>query len=236
MKNKKILGILIISVLIAGVSFSINRCYNDNDHEARVTIHFQRNDFVSQKSLSPKKIIDMILESIGTPAYAVIGWSNIHGDLTLKVTSPSFSEMTYAIPASAVTYTLTVPASVNVTFEITSFTLDGDVSTNWGGHTTQNLLPGEQNIEIKMIPMTQITSAGGSTSLDVYWESTAYVTSYKIYRSNNASGPFTLIGTGASAFYSDSTASMGVTYYYRVSIVNSNGEGLLCPPYSGMRI
>lgn len=235
MFNKKVYGIMIIIALAAGISITTTRCYDD-DKDARVTIHLERNDLANMGIQPEKRLIDRVLEFFSTPAYAVAGWDSTHGSLTLKVINESSEELTYSIPTGATTYTVEIPSGNNITLEVTSYTTGGAVSTNWGGHTTVNLGPGEQDITIYMIPMTIIIGAGGSTSLDVNWEPTSFVTIYNIYRSTSSSGPFALIGTDTVPPYNDTTALSGVTYYYRISIVNTSGEGIMCAPYAGSRI
>ncbi|HEY3333403.1 MAG TPA: protease pro-enzyme activation domain-containing protein [Capsulimonadaceae bacterium] len=87
---------------------------------------------------------------------------------------------------------------------------------------------------------TGITATNGSAEVDLSWPVTldgaAEATSYNVYRSTSASGPFNLIGsaatTGALAtqvLYRDSAAaSIGGDFYYKVSAVYAgSGESAL---------
>lgn len=56
----------------------------------------------------------------------------------------------------------------------------------------------------------------------------AQVTNYRIYRDLAPGGSTILVEVGEVLFYDDTSVTNGVTYYYRVSAVNSAGEG----PYS----
>lgn len=237
MFSRKISGIILIIALAAGISITTTRCYDDNDKDARVTIHLERNDLAAMGIQPQKHFIDRVLEFFSTPAEAVTGWYNMPGNLTLSVQSSSLGKLTYSVPTGATTFTVQIPTGSDLYFEILSYATQGDVAINWGGYTTQNLGPGDQEITIVMIPMAEIISASGSASLDVSWEPpTAYVTSYNIYRSTSLSGPFVLIGTDTASPYNDTTAQSGITYYYRISVVNSNGEGVKCPAVSGSRL
>lgn len=242
MFSRKIFGIMIILLLAAGIAITTTRCYDDKN-EARVTIHLERNDLAAMGIQTKKHFIDKVLQFFSTPACAWSGWYYGIGELTLKITSTSFEEKTFLIPQSATTYTVTVPSAENVRFEVTSYITEGETGSipkNWGGHSTLSLGPGDQDITINMIPMTLITGVDGTSPIEVTWITEnipSYVTAYKVYRSINVNGPYTYINSvtiiGAlTTSYSDSSISLGQTYYYRISPVSTYGEGVMCDPVS----
>lgn len=53
------------------------------------------------------------------------------------------------------------------------------------------------------------------------------VTGYRIYRATTSGGETFLVEVGDVTSYKDTSTQRGVTYYYQVSAVNSNGEGAL---------
>jgi fibronectin type 3 domain-containing protein len=55
--------------------------------------------------------------------------------------------------------------------------------------------------------------------------STSTVVGYNVYRSTTSGGPYTLLTNApvAGTAYTDSTVQSGVTYFYVVTAVNSNG-------------
>jgi len=56
----------------------------------------------------------------------------------------------------------------------------------------------------------------------------APITSYKVYRGTSSYGEAFLVSVSSSVFtYNDTVVSPGVTYYYRISAVNSGGEGAM---------
>ena len=236
--KKKITCLLILTVFIS--LFSVTGCYKDD--EARVTIHIQRNDLVSQKPVQKKWFIDRILEFFSTAAEASFPplWNSTHGDLTLTVSSSSFNNMIYTIPSGATSYSVIVPAGNSVTFTITS---TYNSVKNWGGYSTQNLKPGEDtDITINMSPMLNLLLEAFSTSIQIQWDVAgmpSHVTSFRVYKSINQNGPYEFIGTGSIIMtdtYSitDNNVIFGTTYYYRVSAVSTSyGEGVLCDPKSG---
>jgi subtilase family serine protease len=75
-----------------------------------------------------------------------------------------------------------------------------------------------------------LVASGGSAVINLSWAAPSSnggsaITGYKIYR-GSASGAETLLTTvGTSTSYSDSAVVSGATYYYKVTAVNSVGEG-----------
>ncbi len=75
-----------------------------------------------------------------------------------------------------------------------------------------------------------LTSAGGVKLVSLSWSAPAdnggtAVTSYRIYRSLTEGGPYQPVAYVGSTTYTDAPLGNGVHYYYRVSAVNSAGEG-----------
>lgn len=221
MFKNKLTGILVILILISVMSAVINTaCYN-NDNEARVTIHLERNDLAaSTVHVKEKYLIDRILEFFSTRAEAVSPplWNSTHGNLTLTVSSPAFDDKVFVIPFGDTEYSIILPAVQNVTFTIISVF---STVKNWGGHKTISLVPGEQDLNINMIPIPQINLSGG----DIAWSDTSSSTntqSYNLYRSNSSNGPYSLLINTSSNGYFYSPPS-GTTYY-KVSIISTSGE------------
>ncbi len=76
-------------------------------------------------------------------------------------------------------------------------------------------------------PTSLVAAAGGGNGVDLTWHDAAYnETAYQVYRSENATGPFTLIRDGLphnSTSYADSSAAGNTQYYYIVKTANSSG-------------
>lgn len=235
MLSRKATGLMIIIALVAGIALTTSRCYDDT--KARVTIHLQRNDLAYMGQPPVKHLIDKVLEFFSTRAEAVAGWDGTPGDLTLTISSSSFENMVFSIPAGATSYTATVPSTNDVTFEIIS--VYGGVK-NWGGHTTINLGPGDQDITINMIPMVNIYSSYCCITLQWYdmVSASSYANGYYIYRSDNPNGPFAKIATVNDInqmSYNDSyNLVMDTTYYYKVSVFGPDGEGVQCDVVSAL--
>lgn len=244
MLRMNIFRIVVVFIVLTASGILLHTgCYQDDD-DARVTINLNRSDLaLLNKPASNKRVVDRILEFFSTPAYAVSGWDSTHGPLILKVSGPSIDTSVFSIPQSSVSYTVTVSAVNNVTFEIYSTTTLNAVPKNWGGRVTLSLLPGDQDITITMIPMTKISTISGFGLMSINWEPVSAgisnASSYVIYRSDSINGDFvkiTEIFNIATTNYTDPAVVIGKPYYYRISVDGINGEGLLCDPVVGTRV
>jgi fibronectin type 3 domain-containing protein len=72
---------------------------------------------------------------------------------------------------------------------------------------------------------TGLTANGSCTAIDLSWSAVTGATSYNILRTTNSncSTGLAQIGTSATTTYSDTTATVGTTYYYVVQAVNACG-------------
>lgn len=229
-----IITILVIALLTAGIFSS--GCYMGDD-ETRVTIRLQRNDLGMNNYIPEKRMIDRVLEFFSTRAEAVTAqlWSDVKGDMSLVVSSSSFQDKTYTIPAAATTYSVIVPAVSNVTF--TLIAVDGG-KKNWGGHTTVSLVPGEVELFIKMIPMVAFFYQEGNI-LHFYnfynGDGTPpptpnNVDGFYIYRAVDIDGQYeriAILPETDSTFTDSDPLEIGSTYYYKISVFGSDGEGVL---------
>jgi hypothetical protein len=237
--------LICISIVIGALLFS-NCDSISNSDEATVTIRLQRNDVFLQP-YKEKPFMDRILEFFSTPAYAAPSWDGTHGDLTLIVSSPNLSgDLTFFMPPGATVYTVTIPAVDQVTLTVVSET-ESLGYKNWGGHTTLNLVPGSKvNLTLAMIPMTASWSPSATSGSISFWlYSIDTLNSYNalsffIYRSTSPQGPYERIATGinlSTMFYTDTYALVpGTTYYYRISVNSSDGEGVMCDPVSATAV
>jgi len=71
---------------------------------------------------------------------------------------------------------------------------------------------------------TGVTASQSGNSVVVSWNSVSGATSYKIFRSSSTSGVYTQLGSPSSTSYTDNSPLTGYNYY-KVSAVNSTGEG-----------
>ena len=77
-----------------------------------------------------------------------------------------------------------------------------------------------------------VSASADDTGVTLTWPTPddhgAAITQYKIYRGTVSNGETFLATAGTKGIYVDDTAQPGVTYYYRITAVNSIGEGPYC--------
>jgi|GEM_PF-3320474 len=69
-----------------------------------------------------------------------------------------------------------------------------------------------------------VQSIAGDGQVSLSWSPVTGADSYQIKRSATSSGVYSVIGTSATAAYTDSGLTNGTTYYYKISAVNTVGE------------
>ncbi|MBI4837448.1 MAG: hypothetical protein HY813_03550 [Candidatus Portnoybacteria bacterium] len=84
---------------------------------------------------------------------------------------------------------------------------------------------------VRVIPTTTICAPNGlaavdngSAQINLTWDAAAGASTYNIYRSATSGGTFSLIGSSASASYSDTGLTWSTTYYYKVKTVFANAD------------
>ncbi len=75
------------------------------------------------------------------------------------------------------------------------------------------------------VPSGVTATVGSASQITVFWTASAGATSYNILRSTTNGGPYTLVGTSAATFFTDTGLSPNTTYYYVVQAVSSCTSG-----------
>jgi fibronectin type 3 domain-containing protein len=73
---------------------------------------------------------------------------------------------------------------------------------------------------------TGVAAAAGNNQITVSWSTVTNASSYNVKRSSTSGGPYTVVGTSLSTFYTDAGLTNGTPYYYVVSSVNFTNESL----------
>ncbi len=226
MKTKKaVLASLCIALCIA-VNSSCN-----HENMSRVTLYFGTDEQtinMPQKSFFNKIVSFFVNEAIakGQP------WTETRDSVTLTITGDGMEQITVTLPPTVSSYTVELPAGKARLFTILGKNSAGYI--NWGGHVLTDLEAGDVNLTIRAFPipnadMFNFFSVSGPP-LDVYIPEvtgSSVFTSYNLYKSGFAEGPFIKIYTGTNRLYIDSAVLSGITYHYRASINTTYGEGEL---------
>ena len=73
-------------------------------------------------------------------------------------------------------------------------------------------------------PVVKIGNSAASGKPMLTWNAVSGATSYKVYRATSQNGTYSLLGSTSATSYTNTGAKEGVTYYYKVTAVNENGE------------
>ena len=78
------------------------------------------------------------------------------------------------------------------------------------------------------------TTGSSTTEVGLSWGISADATYYRVYRSTSSNGAFNLLQDNeAGTSWSDTAATAGTTYYYRITAVNGSGTESLPSPSAG---
>ncbi len=152
----------------------------------------------------------------------ILKWSlsNAPSFLSIRVTSNSTASL-YSAPgyADAGVYPITIT-----------------VTDGGGGLISSSAIVTVINVETAVddgttpvLPGNLVAAALPDGTVRLSWKDIAYnESSYSVYRSTNAAGPYTLINPGASnandSSYIDNSASGNIMYYYKISADNIHGS------------
>lgn len=159
-----------------------------------------------------------------------------YDSIKLIVEGPDMETIEASIPITSLSYTIEVPAGSDRVF--TAIANNGAVK-NSGAFETTSLQSGEAKaLQLNMLPIIQGFSVSGTGSISIYWNAVQNVQGYKIYRATAAEGPYAMIKQIADYTQmssADTTASFGITYYYKMRVYTSTKDGVLCDSVSAIR-
>ncbi len=243
MKKGKMMSLLIAGALLLGVA-QMPGCSHDDTAIVTIQLQYMGDSVHAFKTDS---LLNKIFRFFVPNAYAtIVTWEGNWNTLSLTITGEDIDTITASLPAGVTQYRTEVPAGAKRTFTVLAY--DSDISKtvyvrdNWGGHEIVDLNANQETtISVKMFPMTKMSSVGGSTGfISVSWYdiSSLYtytnpIKGYYLYRATAPDGTYSKIYTGTTASYTDNSVVSGTTYYYKVSIFTSGGEGEMCAYLSG---
>jgi hypothetical protein len=116
----------------------------------------------------------------------------------------------------------------------TLFAYQGSVK-KWGGHVLADTNDSEVILSMNVFPIvTNLSFNVVEDYVDIIWDRVDGATGYKIYQASNQLGPFTYLtsvvdsGQGQTEMLDDYDPPSPGTYYFRVSVYYTQGEGEPC--------
>ncbi|AWB44245.1 hypothetical protein DCC85_08465 [Paenibacillus sp. CAA11] len=76
----------------------------------------------------------------------------------------------------------------------------------------------------ELTPPTNLVATPGNSLAKLKWDQSEHSTLYNLYRSETKGGPYKLVTSTSATYYSDSTVTNDITYYYVVTSIDKNGE------------
>jgi polygalacturonase len=173
-------------------------------------------------ALSPSNNLNYTL---GTNAASLVVKGNLNFGGIVNVTAGGgFTNGTYTL----ITYTGvtagglptlgSMPAGYGATFDTSTSGLVNLVVTN-----TSALLPSSPS---------GLTATASNALVTLNWFAVPTATNYVVQRSTTSGSGYAVIGSTSNTNYADAQVTNGVTYYYDVAAVNTNGQGTASAPVS----
>jgi uncharacterized repeat protein (TIGR02543 family) len=165
--------------------------------------------------------------STTSPYVITVSWNSVSGANTYKIyygSSSSNLTSTYTIYAPSTTWEdSTVNPSSTRYYRVSA--------VNSAGESSQSSVVSATTIGTVTKPTSAPTGVSATTSgqaagsIRVTWNAVSGATGYRVYWSNSANGTYTLDGTSFSTGFTSTGWSGGGLAYFKVSAVNSAGEG-----------
>ncbi|MFA6485912.1 MAG: carboxypeptidase regulatory-like domain-containing protein [Candidatus Magasanikbacteria bacterium] len=172
----------------------------------------------------------------------VIGGPDAPSGLTLATTTPGQINLSWSAPIATVTYYAVYATTTDISAFPTSTLLATTTVASYnhtgltGGATWYYKVAGINDVgegpnsdratasAVSLgVPSGLSATAASASTMSLSWTAVSGATSYNVYR--NTDSYTTAIGSPSTNSYSDSGLTAATSYSYKVSAVNSNGEG-----------
>ncbi|HVJ49295.1 cell wall-binding repeat-containing protein [Desulfitobacterium sp.] len=209
--------------------------YTDPNLSSGTTYYYKVQAVNSTSSGAYSNIVYATTQSastvLGTPSnLAATSLSTREIDLTWDTVMNAVSYNVYRTTADSGVYTII--SSVNSPYfaddSVTSgktyyYKVQAANTTGTGPYSTVVAATALLEDSALAIPTNVVATGLNANQIFLSWNSVSQATYYNIYRSTSYSGTYTNIASIAFPYYTDSSLSSGVTYYYKVQAVNSTG-------------
>lgn len=157
-----------------------------------------------------------------------ISWGSVSGATGYYIYRSSTSTGTYTQVGSSTTTSYTdteLSASTTYHYRVAAYNSNGTSSQSSSVSATTQSSGGGGTVPGTPTGVTASRNPTGSTTVRVSWNSVSGATSYRVYYSSTGSGSGSLEGSPTTTSYDSTNHSTTSTHYFRVSAVNSTGEG-----------
>jgi len=143
-------------------------------------------------------------------------WAKIDGATKYEVYRAASKSGTYTkmTTTTKTIYTNTsVKSGKTYYYKVRAICSDADAASNFSSVVSKTI-----KLETPVIDLTNVASSG---KIKISWDEVANATKYEIYRATSKSGTYTKLKTTSNTYYTDSKATVGKTYYYKVRAICS---------------
>lgn len=158
-----------------------------------------------------------------------VSWPSVSNAAGYNVyrSSNSIGSYDYRGSSTSTSYTDTgLSSSTTYYYKVSAYNNAGEssLSTDYDWATT-NSSGGGTSLPSAPTGVTAMRNPAGSTTVTISWYAVSNATSYRVYWSSTGSGTGEFIGSRTTTSIETTGNSTTITHYYRVSAVNSVGEG-----------
>lgn len=219
-----------VAVLLAPV-FSL-QCASEDMAVVRIQIY----NLPRNASLNGTSLFDRFFGIFVSSAYAGSPWMLPPQTVQVVISAPDLSDIVFEMPPTETSLVLEVPAGPARRITVYGIETTYGFGKEWGGHAEVDLNPGdEKDVRINMLPMIKFTSINEDGPIYMSWSTllsdyNGLVQGYNIYRSESPDENYVKIESITdyqNGFSSDPNFNQCTTYYYKINVSSSLGEGEL---------
>jgi len=195
----------------------------DSDPIGKTFTLYAMNDFgvsptVEYRAFVPDAPTGVTANALSISSIA-ISWQTVDGALNYIIQRAASSNGTYS---QVGTSTGTSYSNTNLSPGTTYYYRV--ITGNAFGNSSVSDIVSAQTTALPIPSGLTATAQSSSGNIRLSWNSISDAQSYRIYRSSDAAGIYSQIGTSTTNSYTDTGLSSSTTYYYKVTLVNSNNS------------
>lgn len=232
--NRKLIVTMIVAALLSPIVTM--QCARDDMAVVRIQIY----NMPRNTSHNGNSLIDRLFGFFMPAAYAGSPWMLPPQIVQVVISAPDLSDIVFDLPPTESSFVLEVPAGPARRITVYGIETTYGFGKEWGGHAEVDLNPGdERDVQINMLPMVKFNSINEDGPIFMSWNAlqsdyNGLVQGYNIYRSESPDDNYVNIesipGLQASGT-SDANFTQCTTYYYKINVSSTLGEGELSDYY-----